>query len=95
MSRYFERLSDGKELVWGYDEPLKEYFIQLYKSPSDLVDEYEEGLIFSIANWNTVQPHPEYPEKFKYTNREILEVLMDFKVAPTEHTIAIAIGLPF
>jgi hypothetical protein len=37
MSRYNARTKDGKEMAFGYDYPLCEYFVQVYDENDDLI----------------------------------------------------------
>jgi hypothetical protein len=86
MSRYTKVLEDGTYVAYGYDEPLQEYFIQLFDS--------EEECLFSIANYNTLLEHPDAPHKVRYSNSELLEVFQKYNL-PVNHIIMLASDLPF
>lgn len=95
MSRYSRTLEDNRILVWGYDGPLDEYFVQLTKLPHEMKNDNDEYM-FSISNVYTLIPHPETPEKTKYTNQEILLLLKPYRnIIPEQHWIAIEGDLPF
>lgn len=99
MSRYskiIQRDNKNIEVAWGYDEPLREYFLQEFHDEDDLEDE-EEETIFSISNVHTIAFHPKYPGKFRYSNSEILKLMEEYDedVIPKEHKQAVAMDLPF
>ena len=95
MSRYAGILANSRLAVWGYDTPLDEYFVHLYKLPSEMMDEDDE-LLFAIANKNIFITHPERPDKRLYTNEEIIGLLESFgDVVPVQHIEAIIEGKPF
>ncbi len=88
MSRYSATLENGNTLAWGYDRPLSEYFI------------HEEGqddeTIFEIGSYYTTKAHPEFPDKLKYSNGEMLEIFQRYTaVIPKEHINALVGDLPF
>lgn len=95
MSRYSKIIEkDGKktEVVWGYDPPLQEYFLQEF-NPNAADD--EEDCIFSISSISTLEFHPRFPGKFRYKNSEILELMSEYDVIPDEHKQAVAMDLPY
>ena len=95
MSRYAGILANSRLAVWGYDTPLHEYFVHVYKLPSEMMDEDDE-LLYAIANKNTFITIPEQPDKRLYTNEEIVDILKSFgDVVPVEHIEAIIEGKPF
>jgi len=94
MSRYTKKVKEkGYELAWGYDEALQEYFFHKYKldAPDD-----EEDVIFAISSVYTLDYHPDYPGKMRFSNGEILECMEPYKKhLPEEHLHAIALDAPF
>ena len=103
MSRYNARLKNNRILSWGYDEPLREYFLHEEYSPEEIkklsFDDEEEGdehLVFAISNKFTLKPHPDTPNKYTYTNGEILTHMNRYRdVIPKAHLEAIASDLSF
>lgn len=88
MSRYTKTIEGGKELSWGYDRPLQEYFVQLFCTET-------EEPIFDCGNVSTTVPHPAN-EKLRYSNSELLEIMQEFSGhIPEEHLQAVAMDLPF
>lgn len=91
MSRYSADLPNGRTLVWGFDNPLGEYFVQEFYTTleSFVIDqENEEGekpfrdpeVLYSIMSHTTTVPHPDHPEQMDYANSEILEILEKYHI---------------
>ena len=102
MSRYNARLKNNRILSWGYDEPLREYFLHEEYSPEEIKklsfddEEGDEHLVFAISNKFTLKPHPDTPNKYTYTNGEMLSYMRSYKdVIPKAHLEAIASDLSF
>lgn len=95
MSRYTKTIDEGKVvLAWGYDSPMSEYFFQAINTEAE---EDEDDIIFSISSYHTLKPHPDYPNRMKWSNSEILE-LMETKYKnhiPAVHRAALAGDLMF
>jgi hypothetical protein len=53
------------------------------------------GIIFSVSSVNTLMPHPKYPDRMKWSNNEILELMRKYPEIPRAHRQAIAADLPF
>ncbi len=94
MSRFTTEIEDGKKtLVWGFDRPMSEYFIQLI----DNVTEEDEDVVFAISNVFTLTPHPEHLDKERWSTGELVELLQkDFaNKVPQEHIDHMLLDLPF
>jgi hypothetical protein len=52
MSRYNAITTDGREMAFGYDRPLQEYFMCVYDEKGDLVAD------FSSSGNSMVRKHP-------------------------------------
>lgn len=88
MSRHTARF-DGKELNWGFDPPIGEYFIQLWDSKD------VEDPIFAVGNRMVLTPHPDHPKKMDWSQEEITALYESFAPhIPTAHIEAIKAGLP-
>lgn len=101
MSRYQKTSTlNGKavQFAWGYDSPLQEYFFQCFKE--DYSDD-ENEVIFSISSVFTLDPHPDFPNKERWSNGELIELMERYKdesgecIIPEKHLQAIALDLPF
>lgn len=89
MSRYAARL-EGKSLNWGYDNPLKEYFIQLWD------DNDVETPVFCVGNVAPLTLHPDFPKKMNWSKDEITSLYESYAPhIPDTHIEAIKKGLPF
>lgn len=86
MSRYEKVLPNGEQVAWGYDRPLSEYFIQKFDKKGET--------IWSIANYNTLEPHPDHPQKIRYSNSELLEYYEQYEL-PQNHINALCLDIPF
>ena len=102
MSRYDARLKNNRILSWGYDEPRREYFLHEEYSPEEIKklsfddEEGDEHLVFAISNKFTLKPHPDTPNKYTYTNGEMLSYMRSYKdVIQKAHLEAIASDLSF
>lgn len=94
MSRYTKKLKeDTQTLVWGFDRPMSEYFIQLFDDTETIGD----GLVFSISSVFTMVQHPDHPGKTKWGNGELLELIKkDYpNDIPSEHIDALVMDIPF
>lgn len=98
MSRYcHEFRKDGKLYLvsYGYDRPLQEYFIHAEEidppldPPSD-----DRGMLFAVSSYNTMQCHPDYPGKMRWSNSELSELFTEWGV-PYEYRVQLALDLPF
>jgi hypothetical protein len=78
-------------LVVGFDRPLQEYFVQLFRTDAP---EEEEDVVFSISSRTTIDPHPDYPGKFHYSNGELVEIMTELG-ADEAHITAVVLDLPF
>jgi len=106
MSRYQAVTKKGNPIAWGFDRPLQEYFFQEYMAEEKVADHQESkckkkgcacgcGIIFSVSSVNTLMPHPKYPDRMKWSNNEILELMRKYPEIPRAHKQAIAADLPF
>ena len=87
MSRYSKKINNDT-LAWGYDNPLQEYFIQLYDQSDECV--------FELGTTATLVPHPQFPSKIMWSNKEILEIFEQYHtVIPAEHIAAVKENKPF
>jgi hypothetical protein len=92
MSRY-SRIVKGKEYAWGFDPISPEYFFQRY-------DEHDE-IVFSVGSYFTENPHPMYPNRGRYSNSQLLELIeheekmIGRPIVDKEHKDAIALDLVF
>ena len=93
MSRY-EHEVVNKEGIFtvacGYDEPLSEYFIQVWNNEN----EDEEGLVFAIGSHHTMKCHPDYPGIIYWSNGGILKLMKEWNCTE-EHLNQVARDLPF
>lgn len=95
MSRYQKEISEeGILLVWGFDNPMSEYFLQAFRMDA-LPD--EDDVIFSISSYHTLTPHPEYEDRETWSNAEMLELIeKDYgDHVPAAHKNAMAVDSPF
>ena len=92
MSRYTHTV-DKKLYAWGYDEPMSTYFFQCIVM-DELTDEVDE-VEFSVDSYFTTMPHPKYPNKQKYSNGEMLELMSEYDFIPREHLEAVALDLTY
>jgi hypothetical protein len=94
MSRYTKVIPEkGIEIAWGYDRPLASYFIEEFKldTPED-----EEEVVFSISSIMSTDPHPRTPNKFNYSNSEILTIMKEYEeYIPEDHLHAVALDIPY
>jgi hypothetical protein len=106
VSRYQAIAKNGNPIAWGFDRPLQEYFFQEYMAEEKVADHQESkckkkgcacgcGIIFSVSSVNTLMPHPKYPDRMKWSNNEILELMRKYPEIPRAHRQAIAADLPF
>lgn len=94
MSRYTEKYED-KEISWGYDEPMQEYFIMALTEDED----GEEVVEYWVGSHVTIEPHPDWPDKATYSNGDFLELIENNtelkETIPAAHKDAIAMDLKF
>jgi len=100
MSRYTIRTESGHLLAYGWDRPLKEYFVQLLKT-DEMMDkeEAETGKlarpeVFWIGNRTTITPLEGDEMNKRYTNEEIAEVLSRYEGVPEDHIELVRRGVP-
>lgn len=92
MSRHTTRF-DNKELAWGYDNPINEYFIQLWDSKRE---PFTDDPIFSIGTVAPLTPHPKYPDKTKWSKDEVLAIYKEYSDhIPESHIRAMENDKPF
>lgn len=87
MSQF--RIRKGESLyLYGYDNPLQEFFFIKFDKEGEVV--------FSIANHMTSEPHEDFPNKFNFSNGEILEIVNEElgNDAPENFTLALTLDLP-
>lgn len=98
MSRYNHTVvRDNVRYVvsYGYDDPLSEFFLHVERCDmTGEADDEDEGLIFAIANVNTLKCHPDHPDKIRWNNSEILEVMTQWEV-PSWVQTRVALDLKF
>ncbi len=88
MSRYAKKVDNAYTLNWGYDNPLKEYFIELLDSEGEHV--------CALGTNVCLMPMPESPRKMKYSKAEIQAVFNRYaEYIPEAHLSALALDLPF
>jgi len=91
MSRYSKNIiKEDKQynIAWGYDYPLNSYFIQEFDEKDDIV--------FDVDSYRSIKCHPLFPDKYQFSNGEILEVYKIYTdVIPEEHLEALVLDLPF
>jgi len=88
MSRYSVDLPSGELLIWGFDAPLSEYFIELEASDGECV--------WSVSNQFSMLCHPKYPGKFVFSRGEMMQFFDDYKeFIPASHIERMALDLPF
>ena len=88
MSRYNANLENDIKLVWGYDNPLQEYFIEMLDA--------EGEHIFALGTTMILKAHPANPSKQTYNKAELFEVYKKYaEHIPAEHISAMALDLPF
>lgn len=96
MSRYTHSIV-SYSWAWGFDEILNTYFFQKFDNyPAD----EEDGVVFDIGNRFTLKPHPDYPKKTDFSNRELLKIILEevemFEISiPIEHIRAMKSNQPF
>jgi len=66
MSRY-SRIVNGKEYAWGFDPINPEYFFQGFNEKDEVV--------FSVGSYFTEDPHPSFPNRKRYSNGQLLELI--------------------
>lgn len=100
MSRYTALVDNKtKELAWGFDPPLEEYFVSLEHRVGD--GDEDENTIWWVGSRMTLKEHPRIKPinrggHMAYSNGKILEILEEYKdVVPKEHLNAIVADLPF
>jgi hypothetical protein len=96
MSRYTTSIPSAW-YAWGYDEPTNTYFFEKFDEFALLED---NDMLWSIGSRFTVKPHPDYPKKYDYSNRELLaifqkEIEENELDIPVEHLAAIKANEPF
>ena len=101
MSRYNAKLPNGRSIAWGFDYPLQEFFLHEYFSEAEqdaLPEEtlnITDGVHFAVSSQNTLTPHPKYPDRMKWSNGEILELMNQYPEIPEEHKLQLALDQPF
>ena len=106
MSRYRKITKEGRELVWGFDYPLGEYFFSCTKTAEEKEKEKEklsieaaeeiDEYLFHIGSYTTFTPHPDYPDLYCYSKSELVPIMEQFKeYIPKEHIDAIVLDVPF
>jgi hypothetical protein len=81
------------QVSFGYDNPCTEYFIHV-EQLTMVNDPEEENLLFAVASYNTLTPHPSRPDKIRYSNGELLELFQAWGVPSTAQE-ALALDQPF
>lgn len=81
--------------AWGYDVPLEEYFFEKYDLESEGRNKIEK-CVFAIGSHTTLVPHPDYPQRTRFSNSLILEIMTKEDInIPEDHLNKIAVDLPF
>lgn len=86
-TKFVQKHGKNYRVVYGFDRPLTEYFIQVWDSAD------EDCPVFAVSNYCTLDPHPEAPDKFRYTNSELLPLFLEWEV-PEEHIHCLVLDLP-
>lgn len=108
MSRYsITKVRDNKKYTvsYGYDV-LSEFFLHVeYADEKDIPapkddsnrdcgDEDNPELLFAISSYNTLKCHPDFPNKFRWNQSEILDMMIQWGV-PERHYRMVALDLSF
>ena len=80
MSRYTIDTDDG-HIAYGYSD---EYFIQEFVG---------NECLWSVGNYYTDKCHPNHPDKTRYSNSEILDLFIIYKI-PEKHRLLLLLDLP-
>jgi hypothetical protein len=97
MSRYSKPLPDGRTVVWGWDNPLQEYFLEVYRAKWEMVGlDPDDDVLFAIGSETTLTPHPAIPDKTIYTNIEMAKMMDEYQIViPLLHIASVRLGVPF
>ena len=100
MSRYSTTTDEGYILAYGWDRPLREYYVQLLKTDA-MMDKEEKDTgrparpeLFWIGNRTVIAPLEGDDMSKRYTNEEIARVLEKYGAEPL-HIEAVRQGVPF
>jgi hypothetical protein len=93
MSRYTCELPNGRVIAYGYDGPLCEYFLQEYYAPNE-VENPNHDIVFSISNYWTMVPHPEFPNKETYDRQDMIKMYQRYPQIPESVITLMALDLP-
>lgn len=111
MSRYSAKLQNGRTIVWGYDRPLSDYFLQELFSDEEMKEKVknlgkdEDGedeelcrtdeYVFAIGTDMCLTPHPDHPDRMRFSRTEILEFMANYLEIPEAHKQAVARDMPY
>jgi hypothetical protein len=106
MSRYTNFISSGRQIAWGYDKPLQEYYLQEFYTEQEIDQHYERTgheleCVFSISNRHSTAPHPDYPHKTVFSNSEIAQLMRAYntdhgrELIPEDHIQRTLLDHPF
>lgn len=85
MSQYIFNTDNG-HIQYGFDPHMQGYFIGLYEN---------DECIWNISSYASLQPHPDYPGKFNYSNSELLDIIRGLQYhIPEDFINAIELDLP-
>lgn len=94
MSRHTFTMPNKTTLVIGFDKPLQEYFAELWLN----YDSDDESCLWSIGSRLTTIPHPDYPDKTRFSNGDLLTIFSQpafSELIPSNITEALVNDLPF
>lgn len=111
MSRYTAKLQNGRTIVWGFDRPLSDYFLQELFSDEEMEekikqlgkdedDEDEElnradEFVFAVGTDMVLTPHPDYPDYRRFSRTQILQLMEKYPEIPEAHKQAVATDIPY
>jgi hypothetical protein len=104
--RYTNFISSGRQIAWGYDKPLREFFLQEFYTESEVDEHFEQTgeeieCFFSISNRYSTHEHPDYPHKTAFSNSEIAQLMRHYntehnrEIIPEDHIQKTLLDHPF
>ncbi|MHA2068169.1 MAG: hypothetical protein ACXABY_27725 [Candidatus Thorarchaeota archaeon] len=65
MSRYHATTKDGKEMAFGYDRPMTEYFVNVYDEKGDLIEDTNSSGNSMVAGYTVGKSNSTIYERLK------------------------------